>query len=35
VFRLEWSLDRQFSVVALRDDNGEFGVDLLYKKRFK
>jgi translocation and assembly module TamB len=35
VFRLEWSLDRQFSVVALRDDNGEFGVDLLYKKSFK
>lgn len=35
VFRLEWSLNRQFSVVALRDDNGEFGVDFLYKKRFK
>jgi translocation and assembly module TamB len=35
VFRLEWALNRQFSVVALRDDNGEFGVDFLYKKRFK
>jgi translocation and assembly module TamB len=35
VFRLEWSLNRQFSVVALRDDNGEFGIDFLYKKRFK
>ena len=35
VFRLEWALNRQFSVVALRDDNGEFGIDFLYKKRFK
>ncbi|HEY3454323.1 MAG TPA: translocation/assembly module TamB domain-containing protein, partial [Bryobacteraceae bacterium] len=35
IFRLEWSLNRQFSVVALRDDNGEFGIDFLYKKRFK
>jgi translocation and assembly module TamB len=35
VFRLEWSLNRQYSVVALRDDNGEFGIDFLYKKRFK
>jgi translocation and assembly module TamB len=35
IFRLEWSLNRQFSVIALRDDNGEFGIDFLYKKRFK
>jgi len=35
IFRFEWALDRQFSVVAVRDDNGEFGIDLLYKKRFK
>ncbi|HEY3940072.1 MAG TPA: translocation/assembly module TamB domain-containing protein [Bryobacteraceae bacterium] len=35
IFRLEWALSRQFSLVALRDDNGEFGIDFQYKKRFK
>jgi translocation and assembly module TamB len=35
IFRLEWAVSRQFSLVALRDDNGEFGVDFQYKKRFK
>jgi translocation and assembly module TamB len=35
IFRMEWSLNRQFSVIALRDDNGEFGIDFQYKKRFK
>ncbi|MGH9611344.1 MAG: translocation/assembly module TamB domain-containing protein, partial [Bryobacteraceae bacterium] len=34
IFRLEWALSRQYSVVAERDDNGEFGIDILYKKRF-
>ncbi|HEX3681079.1 MAG TPA: translocation/assembly module TamB domain-containing protein [Bryobacteraceae bacterium] len=35
IFRLEWAFSQQYSVVALRDDNGEFGIDLQYKKRFK
>jgi translocation and assembly module TamB len=35
IFRLEWALNRQFSIVAIRDDNGEFGIDFQYKKRFK
>ena len=35
IFRLEWALSQRFSVVALRDDNGEFGVDFQYKKQFK
>ncbi len=35
IFRLEWALNPQFSVVAVRDDNGEFGIDFQYKKRFK
>jgi len=35
IFRLEWAFSRQFSVIALRDDNGEFGIDFQYKKRFK
>lgn len=33
--RVEWDLNRQWSVVALRDENGTFGVDFLYKKRFR
>ena len=35
IFRLEWALSQQYSLVALRDDNGEFGIDIQYKKRFK
>jgi translocation and assembly module TamB len=35
VIQVEWSLNRQWSVVALRDENGLFGVDFYYKKRFK
>lgn len=35
IFRVEWALNRQYSIVALRDDNGEFGIDFLYKKSFK
>lgn len=34
IFRLEWALSRQYSVIAERDDNGEFGIDIQYKKRF-
>ncbi|MGH9585070.1 MAG: translocation/assembly module TamB domain-containing protein, partial [Bryobacteraceae bacterium] len=34
IFRLEWALSRQYSVVAERDDNGEFGIDIQYKKLF-
>jgi translocation and assembly module TamB len=35
IFRIEWSINTQYSVVAVRDDNGEFGIDIQYKKRFK
>jgi translocation and assembly module TamB len=35
IFRFEWALNPQYSVVAIRDDNGEFGIDFQYKKRFK
>jgi translocation and assembly module TamB len=35
IFRFEWALNRQYSLVALRDDNGEFGIDIQYKKQFK
>ena len=35
IFRVEWALNPQYSVVALRDENGEFGIDIQYKKRFR
>jgi len=35
IVRLEWDLNRRWSVVALRDENGAFSIDFLYKKSFK
>jgi len=35
VIRVEWSLNKRWSVVALREENGLFGMDFYYKKRFK
>lgn len=35
IFRVEWAFTRQYSIVALRDDNGEFGIDIQYRKSFK
>lgn len=35
IFRVEWALNQQYSLVALRDENGEFGIDIQYKKRFR
>jgi translocation and assembly module TamB len=35
VIRIEWSLNKQYSIVALREENGLFGLDIYYKKRFK
>jgi translocation and assembly module TamB len=35
VIRVEWAFSPHWSAVALRDENGEFGIDFLYKKRFK
>ncbi|MBZ5621926.1 MAG: translocation/assembly module TamB domain-containing protein [Acidobacteriia bacterium] len=34
VVRMEWSFSKQWSVVALRDENGTFGLDFFFKKRF-
>jgi translocation and assembly module TamB len=34
IFRVEWALNPQYSLVAVRDENGEFGIDIQYKKRF-
>jgi translocation and assembly module TamB len=34
IVRVEWSFAKQWSVVALREDNGLFGIDFFFKKRF-
>lgn len=35
VIQIEYTINREFSVVALRDENGTFGVDVVRKTRFK
>jgi translocation and assembly module TamB len=35
VIQLEYNVDRNVSVVALRDQNGTFGIDIKIKKRFQ
>jgi translocation and assembly module TamB len=35
VIQVEYAINREFSVVALRDENGTFGLDVIRKTRFK
>jgi hypothetical protein len=35
VIQVEYSINRNISVVALRDQNGTFGIDVKIRKRFK
>ncbi|MEO8024864.1 MAG: translocation/assembly module TamB domain-containing protein [Bryobacteraceae bacterium] len=35
IVRLEWDLSRNWSMIALRDSNGVFGIDFQFRKRFK
>ncbi len=35
VVRIEWALNKNWSILAVREENGLFGMDILYKKRFK
>ncbi|HYL37258.1 MAG TPA: translocation/assembly module TamB domain-containing protein [Bryobacteraceae bacterium] len=35
IVQVEWALNKRWSVVALREENGMFGLDFYYKKRFK
>ncbi len=35
IVRVEWDLSKRWSVVALRDENGAFGIDFQVRKRFK
>jgi translocation and assembly module TamB len=34
VIQIEYSINREFSVIALRDENGTFGLDVVRKTRF-
>lgn len=33
--RLEWDLSREWQLIVVRDENGVFGADFAYRKRFK
>ncbi len=35
VVRLEWNLSKEWSVIALRDENGSFGLDFQIRKQIK
>ena len=35
IVRIEWNLSKKWSVVALRDEVGTFGIDFQYRKHFK
>ena len=35
IVQVEWAFSRRWSVVALRDENGLFGMNFVYKRRFK
>jgi translocation and assembly module TamB len=34
IVQVEWAFSKQWSVVALREENGMFGLDFFFKKRF-
>ncbi len=34
VIRVEWTVSKQWSIVALREENGVFGLDFFFKRRF-
>jgi translocation and assembly module TamB len=34
IVRIEWDFNRRWSAVAVRDENGLFGIDVQYRKRF-
>jgi translocation and assembly module TamB len=35
IVRLQWDFSRDFSMLAVRDENGIFGVDFFWRKRFR
>jgi len=35
IVRIEWNVNRRWSIVALRDEDGLFGIDVLFRKQFR
>ncbi len=35
IIRVEWAINDQWSAIATREENGQFGVDFFYKKQFR
>lgn len=35
IIRIEWALNPHWSAIATREENGMFGIDFFYKKRFR
>jgi translocation and assembly module TamB len=35
IIRVEWAMNDQWSAIATREENGRFGVDFFYKKKFR
>jgi len=35
IFRVEMNVTKQWSILAVRDENGLFGIDVLFRKQFK
>ncbi|HZT34040.1 MAG TPA: translocation/assembly module TamB domain-containing protein [Bryobacteraceae bacterium] len=35
VVQIEWAVNQRWSVIAVRDESGVFGMDFFYKKRFR
>ena len=35
VVRVEWAVNKEWSLIAVRDQNGLFGLDVLFKKRYR
>lgn len=33
--RVQWDISKQWSAIAVREENGSFGIDFQYRKRFK
>ena len=35
IFSLEWNVNQRWSILAIREENGLFGIEFLYRKQFK
>ena len=35
IYRIQWDINKEWSAIAVREENGVFGIDFQYRKRFK